>query len=52
VDLKHILDFGALPASVYNHAVRRGLPPYPWTAIDIKTRLRFLGVCPSIYVGW
>jgi len=42
VDLKHILDFGALPASVYNHAVRRGLPPYPWTAIDIKTRLRFL----------
>jgi transposase InsO family protein len=42
IDLKYILDFDALPASVYNHAVRRGLPPYQWTAIDVKTRLRFL----------
>lgn len=42
IDLKHILDFGALPERAYNHAVRHGLPPYQWTAIDVKTRLRFL----------
>lgn len=42
VDLKHILDFSALPPAVYSHAVRQGLPPYQWTVIDTKTRLRFL----------
>ena len=42
IDLKHILDFSALPLETYRHAVAKGLPPYQWTAIDLKTRLRFL----------
>ncbi len=42
IDLKHVLDFQALPLETYRHAVRQGLPPYQWTAIDIKSRLRFL----------
>lgn len=42
VDLKEILDIKALPLRVYEHIITKELPPYQWTAIDVKTRLRFL----------
>jgi len=42
VDTKHILDKHALPQSTYDFIRKMGLPCYQWTAIDIKTRIRFL----------
>jgi len=42
VDTKHILDQHALPAETYAFIRNMGLPPYQWTAIDVKTRIRFL----------
>ena len=42
VDTKHILDKHALPQSTYDFLRKMGLPCYQWTAIDIKTRIRFL----------
>jgi len=42
VDTKHILDQHALPADTYNFIRYRGLPCHQWTAIDVKTRIRFL----------
>lgn len=42
VDTKHILDKHALPQATYDFIRRMGLPCYQWTAIDIKTRIRFL----------
>ena len=42
VDTKHILDKHALPKDTYNFIRYCGLPCYQWTAIDVKTRIRFL----------
>ena len=42
IDVKHILDKHALPEEVYNFIKRNGIPQYQWTAIDVKTRARFL----------
>jgi transposase InsO family protein len=42
IDLKHILDFDTLPTEVYNHIRDKGFPPYQWTSIDVKTRIRFI----------
>ena len=42
VDTKHILDQHALPSDTYEFIRKMGLPCYQWTAIDIKTRIRFL----------
>jgi len=41
-DTKHILDQHALPAETYRFIRQTGLPCFQWTAIDIKTRIRFL----------
>lgn len=43
--LKIILKWGkikSIPKDVYFHILRLGLPRYQWTAIDVKTRVRFL----------
>lgn len=42
VDLKEILDLKTLPFDVYRHIYRNNFPRYQWTAIDVKTRMRFL----------
>ena len=48
VDTKHILDQHALPADTYDFIRKMGLPCYQWTAIDIKTRIRFLAWSHSL----
>ena len=42
VDLKEIYDTGTLSEECISHASKVNIPPYQWTAIDVKTRLRFL----------
>jgi len=42
LDTKEILDQHALPKETYNFIRNMGLPRFQWTAIDIKTRIRFL----------
>lgn len=42
VDLKEIYDQSTLPSSTLRWARKINIPPYQWTAIDVKTRLRFL----------
>jgi hypothetical protein len=42
VDLKEIYDQSTLSEQTSQHAKTIHLPPYRWTAIDIKTRIRFL----------
>lgn len=42
LDTKEILDFKTLPEEIYLHILDHGLPRIQWTAIDIKTRLRFI----------
>ena len=42
VDTKHILDKHALPKGTYDFMRKMGLPCFQWTAIDVKTRIRFL----------
>ena len=41
-DLKEIFDKGTLSEKVIERAKKRNIPPYQWTAIDVKTRMRFL----------
>lgn len=41
-DLKVIRDRKALPPDVYRHHEKAGLPLYQWTAICVRTRMRFL----------
>ena len=43
VDLKEIRDKKTLPRDVYEHIGRKDLPLYQWTAIDVRTRVRFIG---------
>ncbi|MCX7974762.1 MAG: hypothetical protein N3B16_09735 [Candidatus Aminicenantes bacterium] len=40
VDLKQIYDQSTLPQSMLRWAKKINIPPYQWTAIDVKTRLR------------
>jgi len=40
-DTKHLLDKKALPADVYRHMQRVGLPCYEWHIMDAATRARF-----------
>ncbi len=42
VDLKEIFDKSTLSEEAIRHAQRINIPPYQWTAIDLKTRVRFL----------
>lgn len=42
VDLKEVYDKRALPKDVIEHARQIKVPRYQWTAIDIKTRMRFI----------
>ena len=42
VDLKEIYDRDTLQEACITHASKINIPPYQWTAIDVKTRLRFL----------
>jgi len=42
VDVKDILDKGALGTRTTTHMGRQGLPRYQWTACDARTRLRLL----------
>lgn len=42
VDLKEIFDSKTLPLSDISHGRILGVPLYQWTAIDVKTRLRFI----------
>lgn len=42
VDLKEIYDKTTLTEECIRDAQSIGIPPYQWTAIDVKTRLRFI----------
>ena len=42
VDLKEVYDQSTLSWETISHARRINIPPYQWTAIDVKTRIRFL----------
>ncbi len=42
VDLKEIYDQSTLSKDAIRHAESLNIPPYQWTAIDVKTRIRFL----------
>ena len=42
VDVKEILDGTALSEGVIRHAEEKGVPRYQFTAIDVKTRMRFI----------
>ncbi|NPV83098.1 MAG: helix-turn-helix domain containing protein [Candidatus Aminicenantes bacterium] len=42
VDLKEVYDATTLSEETLRWAKRLNIPPYQWTAIDVKTRLRFL----------
>jgi len=42
VDLKEVYDATTLSEETLSWAKRINIPPYQWTAIDVKTRLRFI----------
>ena len=42
VDLKEVYDATTLSEQTLRWARRLNIPPYQWTAIDVKTRLRFI----------
>ena len=42
IDTKEIPDIKALPKEVYAHIFKHHLPNYQWTAIDPKTKVKFL----------
>ena len=41
-DTKDYLDKQALKQELYDHVLKYKLPPYQWTMIDVKSRIRFL----------
>jgi transposase len=43
IDVKDVRDGDTLPKDVYDHLLDKGLPRYQWTAIDVRTRTKFLG---------
>jgi putative transposase len=48
VDTKDIRDSKTLPKDVYRHLIREKLPRYQFTAIDVKTRIKFISYCYSL----
>jgi len=57
IDIKEVVDGDTLPAEVYVHFLdlrRRNVPLYQFTAVDIRTRLRFIayGQQKSFANGW
>jgi transposase len=42
IDVKDVRDGDTLPKDVYDHLLDKGLPRYQWTAIDVRTRTKFL----------
>lgn len=57
IDVKEVVDGDTLPAEVYAHFLdlkRRNVPLYQFTAIDIRTRTRFIayGQQKSFANGW
>lgn len=57
IDIKEVIDGDTLPAEVYTHFLmlaRKNVPLYQFTAIDIRTRIRFLayGQQKSFANGW
>lgn len=47
-DSKHIADQSALPPEAYASIFKNKLPLYQFTAVDIKTRLRFIAYADSL----
>ncbi|GAW94343.1 integrase core domain-containing protein [Calderihabitans maritimus] len=47
-DTKHIADQNALPSEAYAALFKNKLPLYQFTAIDVKTRLRFISYAHSL----
>jgi len=45
---KHIADQNALPSKAYAALFKNKLPLYQFTAIDVKTRLRFIAYAHSL----
>lgn len=43
IDTKEILDSKTLPRDIYKSILFKKLPLYQYTAIDVKTRMKFLG---------
>ncbi len=43
IDVKDVRDSDTLPRDVYDHLIEKRLPRYQWTAIDVRTRTKFLG---------
>ncbi len=48
IDAKYVADQSALPKEAYAAIYMNNLPKYQFTAIDIKTRLRFIGYAHSL----
>lgn len=48
IDAKHIADQSALPPEAYASIFKNKLPLFQFTAIDIKTRLRFIAYADSL----
>jgi len=48
LDTKHLLDQKALPDSVYDHMIDKGLPRFEWHLIEAATRSRFLAYSYSL----
>ncbi|MCG0278631.1 MAG: integrase, partial [Thermanaeromonas sp.] len=48
IDTKYIADQHALPLEAYAAILRNKLPKYQFTAIDIKTRLRFIAYATEL----
>ena len=49
VDTKYIFDKSSLPEFVYHSLEKAKVPLYQWTAIDVKTRIRFLAYSYNLY---
>ncbi|ACX52299.1 Integrase catalytic region [Ammonifex degensii KC4] len=48
VDVKHIADKTTLPAAAYSSILKNRLPRYQFTAIDVRTRVRFIAFAYSL----
>lgn len=48
IDTKHIADQSALPHEAYAAILRNKLPKYQFTAIDVRTRLRFIAYASEL----
>jgi len=48
IDVKHIADQSALPSDAYASIFRNKLPQYQFTAIDVRTRMRFLAYADEL----